>query len=174
MIVGIGLTAAVQLLGMTNQQNSFSARQSVAIMLANNIQELLATVAYRDPRYVGDDTHWTLDAGETFGPSNKNLGLEYFDRAVWGLDAATPGTPIDAGWQGMPAGPVNGGMSPMSRYSQKVIVQKVSKTDLQTVLAGNAKDQGVRRVVIQVWFRPTTTSPDALEYQLAYLRFADR
>lgn len=175
-IIGVGITAAVNLLGTLTKQNVFAAKQTVAILLANNIQELLATIQYQDPRFIGvSPPHWgPLASGETFGPGNPNLGLEYFDGAVWGLDATTPGTAIDAGWNPIPATAANGGLIPINRYSQKVTVTKVSKTDLQTALADTVTDQGVRRVVIQVWCQPTATATDELIYQTAFLRFADR
>ncbi len=174
-IVGLGVAAAVQLIGATTKQTSAAVRLGVAANLANNICELLETASYQDPQY---PNNWGLETGETLGASNKSLDVDDFSdptKAIWGLDASPSGSPIDAGWQLISSLTINGKtQAALNRYTQKVIVEKLSKSDLSTVLASGVQDQGVRRITVEVWWQPTTSSPRTLEYRTKFLRFREK
>lgn len=138
-IVGTGITAAMQLFVTCTQQNQTAVGMTVAMNLANNIQEYTATVAYAD--------------------------LEAYEGAVYN-------PPKDAGWADLDDGLLGPGRG-LGRYTQKVHVSRVKKSDLTSATSGNA-DEGVLKVVVEVWYKPNDASPSAMVYSMSFLRFNNK
>lgn len=155
-IVGVGITAAMQLFATCSQQNRNAARMTVAINLGNNIQELMAPAAYTDPRAAWT---WGLESGETCDSTNTNLDLDDFDGKAFN-------PPVNAGWVAQ---------SQLSQYTQSIAVSMVSATDFKTVVTDSpsAVDTGVRRVVVTVSFKRDANSASEVLYTLSFLRFND-
>ena len=176
-IVGLGVAAAVQLIGATTKQTSAATRLGIAANLANNICELLETASYCDPQY---PNNWGLESqnNEKLDATNTSLDLDDFSdptKAIWGLGASPSGSPIDAGWQPISTLTINGKtQTALNRYTQKVFVEKIKASDLSTVLATSANDTGVRRITVEVWWQPSAGSPSTLEYRTKFLRFREK
>lgn len=150
-IVGVGVTAAINLFATCAQQNQESVRMTVATNLANNIQELTASASYTDPR---GQWGWGLESGETLNSSNGTLDLDDFNGASFN-------PPVDAGWQPQPQ---------LSQYTQTVSVARVKHTDFNTIVTS---DEGVRKVTVKLSFKKDAATAAKDVYTLVFLRFND-
>lgn len=170
-IIGVGISASVALLGTTSKQNAFAAKQAVAYGLANNIRELMATVQYRTPN--NNLSAW--NTGKSLADIGRYGGTQYaledLDGAVWGKAAATPGSPIDANGKAITS--YDTSTTSLSNYSQRVLVYKLNKTDLKTRLADTDPDQGVREVTVEILYRAPGSSTDESLYRMYLVRFAE-
>lgn len=167
-IVGIGMTASMQLFVSTTQQNQSAVGMTVAINLAKNIQELMATAYYAtDSTGAIDPTgrlHWGAEAGDTMAAtqSPKALDIDDFDGKEF-----TP--PISATW--LTLDKVNS-QCDLTKYTQLVHVYPISATDLKTKLLPSA-DTGVRQIVVEIYYKPNAASAKGLVYTMSFLRFND-
>lgn len=169
-VVGLGVSAIMMLLGTATQHTSASGRMTLITNLANNMQELLVSAAYCDPN---QPDHWGLETGETFGralqEAKQSLDLDDF----MGTDGKQPtvfgravnGSPKDAGWNNL--------VDPLlQNYTQIIYVACVQKRDLSTPLTAGQPDEGVRRIKIEILHR--TGNTDQSVGTFTYLRFRDR
>lgn len=164
-IVGTGITAAMQLFVTCTQQNQTAVGMTVAMNLANNVQELMSTAFYADPNAaVGS---WGLESGETLGVGNNPATLDVDD-----FDGAVFNPPKDASWADLNDNLLGAGRG-LTRYTQKVHVTRVKKSDLTSPTSGNA-DEGVLKVVVEVWYKPNAASPSGMVYSMSFLRFNDK
>lgn len=160
-IVALGITAVLQLFATSTSENRTTAQLAVAMGLANNIQELMATATYYDSK---NPANWGLETGEKLDSTNTSLDLDDFDGAVFGA-SSTPAGPIDAGWKQVPR---------CSQYTQKVFVYKLDPTKLAgATLADSATDLGARKVVIEVWYQAPGSSSSIKVYNMRFLRFKE-
>lgn len=136
LFIGLGLAAAMQLVTVCTLQTAAAANMTVATTLANDVQELLAPVSY--------------------------ASLASFNGVLYGADAVTPSSPVDAAGQPLTA---------FNQYTQRIRVYLVSHKDLSTVAA---TDEGVRKVVVQILYRPTGATSSGPVCSQSFLRFNDK
>lgn len=167
-IVGIGMTASMQLFLSTTQQNQSAVGMTVAINLAKNIQELMATAYYAtDSTGALDSTgrlHWGLETGDTLDANQSPKALDIDD-----FDGKEFSPPISATWLTLDKA---NSQCDLTKYTQLVHVYSVSVTDLKTKLQTTA-DEGVRQVVVEIYYKPNAASAKGLVYTMSFLRFND-
>lgn len=154
-IVGTGVLAAAQLFGACATQNIHGAQATVAMMLANNIQETTANLAFSDPQL--GRSYYGAEPGET--------------TATWDdlddFDDRTFNPPLDARRQ-----PIAG----MAQYSQVVTVRPVYPNQLSSnnndasPTISTATYTGAARVRVRVLYRPSPDRPAEEVYQRSWIR----
>jgi type II secretory pathway pseudopilin PulG len=157
-IVGTGVLAAVQLFGTCAQQNMHSAQATVAMSLANNVQEAMGGLAFYDPQF-GHATH-----GSESGESLSNYDdLDDFNNRTFN-------PPIDANRQSIPE---------MAKYSQVVTVRPVwpdqpsSNNNEASPSISNATYTGAVRIRVRVMYRPVASAAWEEVYQRSWVRMDD-
>lgn len=154
-IVGVGVVAAAQLFGLCSQQNMHSARATVAMMLANNIQETMSGLSFVDPQ-TGSMVYGS-EPGETLATWDD---LDDFDNRTFN-------PPIDARRQ-----PI----SDMDQYTQVVTVRPVypgqlsANSDDANPTISTTTYTGAARVRVRVTYRPTPSAPEEEVYQRSWIR----
>jgi type II secretory pathway pseudopilin PulG len=136
-IVGVGVVASMALFGACSTQNINATQMTTAMLLASNIQEAMANVAFCDP----------IMGKTTFGPEGGESLATYDD--VDDFDGLSINPPIDALRSGIPQ---------MSQFSQVVSVVPVSPNNLTSVLPKTVVNRAVVRVQVRVLYQRT---PDA-------------
>ena len=126
-IIGVGVSALVQLLAKGTISNLDGADLTTAVNLANSIHELTYGLSFADPV---TPTHWGPETGETLATYND---VDDFDGQVFS-------PPIDARRQSLPN---------FTNWSQAVTVQKVDVNRLSTVVP-NATVMPTLRVTVTV------------------------
>jgi hypothetical protein len=125
-IVGVGVTAMLQLLAAGTVSNSEGAELTMAINLANNIHEIAAGMAYYDPQ---KPTAW----------NSKEPTVAEWDN-ITDLDGAVFFPPVDARRQ-----PISG----FPGWKQEVKVESVSR-DLVTQVVPNTTAEPTVRVTVTI------------------------
>jgi type II secretory pathway pseudopilin PulG len=154
-IVGTAVVAAAELFGTCAKQNIHASHSTVAMMLANNVQEAMANAAFSDPQT--GRAVYGAEGGETLA------GYDDLDD----FDNRTFNPPIDARRVSIPE---------MSQYSQVVTVRPV----LSEQLSSNSNDAsptiatstytGAARVRVRVFYRATPTSQAQEVYTRSWIR----
>lgn len=154
-IVGTGILAAVQLFGVCAQQNMQSNRATVAMMLANNVQEAMGTATFNDPQ----------TGRATYGPEAGETLAGYDDLDDFNNQTFSP--PIDANRTSIPS---------MAQYSQVVTVRPVfpeqlssNSNDASPTIATSTYT-GAVRVRIRVFYRASPTSTADEVYTRSWVR----
>lgn len=157
-IVGTGILAAVQLFGTCAQQNMHSAQATVAMSLANNVQEAMGGLAFYDPQF-GHATHGP-EAGESL---NNYDDLDDFNNLTFN-------PPIDANKQSV---------AEMAKYSQIVTVRPVwpdqpssNNNDANPTISA-ATYTGAVRIRVRVMYRPVASAAWEDVYQRSWVRMDD-
>lgn len=167
-ILGVGMTASMQLFVTTTQQNQSAVGMSVAINLAKNIQELMATAYYAmDSTGAIDSTgrlNWGVETGDTLdaNQSPKALDLDDFDGHEFSPPISATWLPLDLAHS----------LCDLTRYTQLVHVYPIEPADLKTKLQPSA-DKGVRQVVVEIYYKSNAASAKGLVYTMSFLRFND-
>lgn len=162
-IVGVGVLASAQLFATCAQQNIHGAQATVAMMLANNIQETTAGAFFRDPQTPSNS--FGADPGETLATYDD---LDDFNgAAVSSGGSLTINPPIDARRQSLPD---------MAQYSQVVTVRPIypnqlssNSNDSSPTITNNTYT-GAARVRVRVMYRRTPSSPPEEVYQRSWVR----
>ncbi len=143
-IIGMGVVGVMQLTVTCTQTNAAANHQTVALFLANNIQEMLADLPFDDP------------AGTGFG--TEELDVSQFDDIddFNGLDT-TGAAPLDSS---------RNAISGMDQYAQAVTVTQVNPMNLSSTQSGSE----VRRVTVRILFRERPGMPQTVVYQTSWLR----
>lgn len=115
-LVGLSITALVMASNSFTMANSVGADLSTAEFLIEQIRELSTLLAVVDPQ----------STTTTFGPEEPNL-VSYDD--VDDLDGATFSPPISA---------TRASLTSLSGFSQQVVVQNVSASNFDTVVADHS------------------------------------
>ncbi len=134
-LVGLSITALVVASNSFTQANASGADISTAEFLVEQIRELTAMLPVADPELT---TTWTV-----LGPETGEAAVANYDDVddLDGFNSATLGAPIDAH-----RNPLNA----LAHFSQRVTVEKVSKTDFDEVKLDNF-DTPFARVTVQVF-----------------------
>ncbi len=154
-IVGIGVTAGMQLFASTSNQTSSASRMTVAMMLVSNVQERMAHLAFNDP--FRGASNFGLEPGETIANPND----------VDDFDGQTFSPPIDA---------LGGAIADMAQYSQVVSVSPVyamrpnSNNNPLNLEIPKTTYTGAVRVEVRVMFRLNASSPSIEVYRGSWVR----
>lgn len=121
-IIGVGVVASMQLFVTCTQQNQAGMRMNSAMMLANNVQELISTLPF-----------WNPDPGygnAQFGPTatQKGAGVVSYNN-VTAFQNASINPPIDMARIGHPE---------LKQYSQVITVEPVDPFNLNKTLSVSA------------------------------------
>ncbi|MCS7033160.1 MAG: hypothetical protein NZ561_04090 [Phycisphaerae bacterium] len=153
-IVGTGILAALTLFATCARQNLHSQRSTVAMALANNVQEAMGSLAFFDPQR----------SHAVHGPESGESLATFDDLDDFNNFTASP--PIDANRQPITA---------MSQYSQVITVRPVWPNQLSS----NHNDSnpsipastytGALRVRVRVMYRATPSSPAEEVYQRSWI-----
>jgi hypothetical protein len=154
-IVGVGVMAMVELFAACTVENNTGSHMTAAMLLANNIQELMASLPFNDPSY-----------GSTyFGPEPGEVWPNYND--VDDFDGMVFNPPIDSLKNPIPA---------LSQYTQRISVMPV----LPNQLNGNTNESaptivkttytGAVRVRVHVLYQPTPGQPQTEVYSMSWIR----
>jgi type II secretory pathway pseudopilin PulG len=137
LIVGLTVLSIVKLVTAVTGQNFYAQKTTTAMMLANNLRELFASLPFNDPI---NGTHLGPNSGET------SLAL-YDDVEDFNGFSANP--PIDANRQPIPA---------LSNWQQSVTVTHVNPNNFQlTDTIANDAACVLDRIVVTVSYNPDPT-----------------
>ena len=139
-IIGVGVTALVQLLAKGTISNIDGADLTTAVNLANNIHEMTYALSFADPV---TPTHWGAETGETLATYND----------VDDFDGKTFSPPIDARRQVL---------SSFTNWSQSIAVQKVDVNRLTTSVPNSTVMPTLRVTVTVQHFGQTVYSENWL------------
>lgn len=152
-IIGVGVAAIMQLATVCAFQNRAASQMTSAVLLAENIRELLADLPLNDPT-VGS-THFGPEAGET---------LQSYDD-VNDFDGLTISPVIDASRT-----PLEG----FDGYSQSIVVVPVNSTQLSGNLTGTQISKstytGTVRLTINISHTDPATGESAVIYSVNSIR----
>jgi Tfp pilus assembly protein PilV len=146
-IVGTGVLAAVELTAACSRQNRTAAEMTSAMLLANNIQEAVAHLAFSDP-----------DGSNTFGLEETGQPVSVWDD-VDDFNGKTFSPPVDANLQPIPA---------LSRYSQEITVTRCDPQKLSLSAAG----ADAARVTVRVLYAQPDGSQEEV-HRLSWLRMRE-
>lgn len=154
-IVGVGISALMALMGSLTNQNAVAGRMSTAMLLASHIQEGIAGLSFNDPAY----------AGTYFGPEPGEALANYND--IDDFDGLTLCPPIDAARQ-----PIAG----LGQYTQVITVLPVygnklnSNTNPASLDLPKTAYTGSVRVMVRVLYRRTPAVPAEEVYRSTWVR----
>lgn len=154
-IVGVGIFGTMALFAACTNQNKESGEMTVAILLANNVQEAMANLPFNDPVW----------GRATFGAETGEALATWND--IDDFDGKTLNPPIDS---------LRTQIASMSQYEQVVSVVPVYPTQLNS----NTNDAspaipkttytGAARVRVRILYRATTTVPWQEVYRYSWIR----
>ena len=153
MIVGIGSVGVMQLAATCTMQNRAAADLTVAAMLAQHVQEMVADLPISDP------SSGTMN----FGPEVGETIATYDD--VDDFDGTTLSPPLDS---------TRTPLAGMSAYSQKISVYPVSAKQLNGNLTGGSilksTYTGAVRVRVQILRLNAATNTSPSIYSMEWIR----
>jgi prepilin-type N-terminal cleavage/methylation domain-containing protein len=160
-IVGVGIVASMSLFAACSQQNRASARMSVAMMLANNVQEVLGGLTFADPGL--STTYFGPEPGETLPTFDD---IDDFDGiADSGLTGLNP--PIDS---------LRQRITDMPQYTQVISVWPVYPSKLNVNNNPTSPDvskstyTGALRVNVSILYAATTNDTPTEVYRASWVR----
>lgn len=145
-IIGVGVLAAMRLFAAVTMQNDHGQHMSTAMMLATNVQEAMAGLAFTDP----------VAGKNSFGPEAGENIASYNDVDDFNGRSFSP--PIDA---------TRTGLADLSQYTQQITVTRVSPTSFSTTATSYS---GAVRIEVVVNYQPTPGEPSEELYRLSWLR----
>jgi hypothetical protein len=148
-IVGFGIMATMSLFATCAVQNATATHMSVAMMLANNVQEAMANLAFSDP----------IMGKSTFGPEGGET-LSTFDD-VDDFDGQSFNPPIDG---------LRGNINDMSQYTQIVTVDPVDPNQLTLTLPKTITNRTVMRIRTRIMYRRSPAEPQEEIYRTDWVR----
>jgi hypothetical protein len=154
-IVGVGILSMIQLFAACTIENVTGSHMTTAMLLANNIQEMMAALPFNDPSY-----------GSTyFGPEPGEVWPNYNDTDDF--DGLSFNPPIDSFKNQIPA---------LSQYTQKISVMPV----LPNQLNGNTNElaptivkttyTGAVRVRVHIYYKQSAGQPQTEVYSTSWIR----
>ena len=141
-IIGVGVTAMLQLLAAGTVANSEGTELTTAINLANNVREISLGLAYRDPQ---TPTQW----------STKESSVTAYDDVI-DLNGCAFSPPLDA--RRLP-------ITDYSNWSQNVVVQTVAEDQVNSTRPNSTASPTARVAV-------TITHNSRQVYQTSWLAVA--
>jgi hypothetical protein len=146
-IVGTGVLAAVELTAACSRQNVAASGMTTATLLANNIQEAIAHLAFSNP-----------DGSNTFGLEEIGQPVSNWND-VDDFNGRTFSPPVDANLQ-----PV----AELDRYSQEITVTRCDPQKLSMAAAG----ADAARVTVRVVYTRSDGTREEL-HRLSWLRMRE-
>lgn len=156
-IIGVGVLATMQLFGACTRDNANSAQTTTAMLLAQNIQEVMTDLPFNDP------TSGAAVFGAEFGETLQT----YND--IDDFDSRTFQPPIDALRQPLPQ---------LSQYSQVISVVPVYPSRLSTNTNEAAPDiakgtyTGAVRVCARILYQARPSDVAQEVYRISWIRLA--
>lgn len=156
-IVGVGITSLMALVGALTDQNRAAAQATTAMLLASHVQEAMEGLSFNDPAYAS--TYFGPEPGET---------LASFDD-VDDFDGQSINPPIDAARQPIAA---------LSQYTQVVTVLPVYANKLNSNLNPASLDfaktayTGAVRVTVRVTYMRVPGMTPQEVYRTSWIRTA--
>ena len=144
-VVGVGIVAALGLFAACTQQNRAASHATAAMMLAGNVQELMAELPFAEPKALV--ATFGAEPGET---------LETFDD-VDDFNGASITPPVDA---------LRRPLAELDRYTQAVTVAAVDPNTLAPTSAGGE----AVRVTVNVLYAAPGETPGSV-YELSWVLF---
>jgi hypothetical protein len=138
LIVGIGFLAVMELFSACTMENQRSSQVTTAQLLCTNIQELTASLPFKDPHYA--TTSWGAEAGESLANYND----------IDDFDGLTFNPPLDS---------TRAAITQLSKYTQVVSVMPVdpnrpgNNTDAAKPEIGKGTYTGAVRIRVSVLYR---------------------
>jgi type II secretory pathway pseudopilin PulG len=148
-IIGVGILASMSLFAACSQQNMNSSEMTTAMMLATNIQEAMANLAFCDP----------ITGKTTFGPEGGETLASYDD--LDDFDGQTISPPIDA---------LRASIPNLSQYSQVINVDPVDPNNLSVTLPKTITNRTAVRIQVHVYFKPVTGGASEEVYRTDWVR----
>ncbi|MGD1278399.1 MAG: hypothetical protein ABR964_14395 [Tepidisphaeraceae bacterium] len=154
-IVAVGIVSMVQLFATCTAQNRNGAHMTTAMLLANNIQEMMANLPFNDPTY----------SSEYFGPEPGEVWPNYND--VDDFDGLKFNPPIDSFKNPLPQ---------LSQYTQKITVMPIYPTQLNSNTNEASPSipkttyTGAVRVRVHVYYQQAPASPQVEVYSSSWIR----
>jgi hypothetical protein len=155
MIVGIGFLAVMELFSACTIENARSAQITTAQLLCTNIQEMTASLAFKDPHYA--TTTWGAESNETLANYND----------VDDFDGLSFNPPLDSTRAIIPQ---------LDRYTQVVTVMPVdpnrpgNNTDPAKPEIGKGTYTGGVRIRVSILYRGRPTEPQVEVHRAAWVR----
>lgn len=155
LIVGIGFLAVMELFGACTVENQRSSQITTAQLLATNVQEMTANLAFKDPFY----------SASTWGVEPMESLTSYND--VDDFDGLSFNPPLDSTRAGIPE---------LARYTQVVTVMPVdpnrpgNNTDAAKPEIGKGTYTGAVRVRVSVLYRARPTEAPVEVMRSAWVR----
>ena len=155
LIVGVGFLAVMELFGACTMENQRSAQVTTAQLLCTNIQELTASLAFKDPYYAA--TTWGAESAEALNSYND----------VDDFDGQSFNPPVDS---------TRGAIPQLARYTQVVTVMPVdpnrpgNNTDTVKPEIGKGTYTGAVRVRVSVLYRARPTEAPVEVLRSAWVR----
>jgi hypothetical protein len=139
LIVGLTVLSIVKLITAVTTQNFYAQKTTTAMMLANNLRELFASLPFNDPVL-----------GTHLGPNTGETSVALYDD-VEDFDNYTANPPIDANRQPIPA---------LANWQQSVNVTHINPNNFQlTDSVANDAACVLDRVTITVSYNPDPANP---------------
>lgn len=156
-IVGVGVLATMQLFGACTRDNANSAQMTTAMLLAQNIQEVMTDLPFNDP--ASGSAGFGAEPGENLQTYND---LDDFD-------SRTIQPPIDASRQPIPQ---------LSQYSQMIAVVPVYPNKLSSNTNPASPDiakgtyTGAVRVSVSILYQARPSDVAQEVYRISWIRLA--
>jgi MSHA pilin protein MshD len=154
-IVGLGIVTTAQMFVACSIQNHESSEMTTAIMLANNVQEIMGGLSFADPG----------TASAVFGPEAGESLNTYDD--VDDFDGRTYNPPINSARQTIPT---------MSQYTQVISVWPVRPNHVSDNSNEGSPDfskttyLGAKRVRVRILYRAKPSDPQEEVYRASWIR----
>jgi prepilin-type N-terminal cleavage/methylation domain-containing protein len=167
-IVGIGILSMMQLFTACTIQNRQAVNMTAAMLLAQNVQETMAGLAFSDPAF--GKTYFGPEPGQTVGSFDD---IDDFDDGDGGKGTAAAkifNPPIDSTRQQIPQ---------MANYAQDVSVWPVYPNQLSSNSNTSAPDMnqltytGAARVTVRILHRRDATAAWTEIYRTSWIRVAE-
>jgi type II secretory pathway pseudopilin PulG len=146
-IVGVGIMAMMQLFAVCTQNNAYASHETTAMLLANNIQETMASLPFNDP----------IQGQKYFGPEPNETTATWND--VDDFDGASFNPPIDS---------MRNTLTNMAQYTQDVDVVPVDPDQLTSVQASYT---GAVRITVKIYYQANASAAKQEVYRISWTRF---
>jgi hypothetical protein len=146
-IVGVGIVAMMQLFATCTANNAYASHQTTAMLLANNIQETMASLPFNDP----------IQGRKYFGPEPNETSATWND--VDDFDGASFNPPIDS---------MRNELANLSQYTQEVTVAPVDPSYLASEKTAYT---GAVRVTVEIFYQPNASAAKQEVYRISWTRF---
>jgi type II secretory pathway pseudopilin PulG len=156
-IVGVGILSMMALFGACTTQNRTGTQMTTAMMLGNNVQEMLASLPFHDP---------TFPAAPGGTPPSNLPNFKYVDDyAAYGPMTISP--PVDS---------FGNTLNALSQFTQKIVVLPVNPYQLNANTNEASPNPpatsytGAARVRVHIYYQSTPTAPKEELCTMSWIR----